>query len=102
VQLQNQVTLNSAESLNLYRLCQEAISNAAKYAKATNLYISITNQIPHLYKIEIKDDGIGFAAETIQGEHYGLQNMKTRAGEIKAHLQLETKEEIGTTITISK
>ena len=56
-----------------------------------------------LYHISIADDGIGFeplvAKETA---HYGLDNMKFRAGEIACDFTIETQPGKGTRITIRK
>jgi signal transduction histidine kinase/ligand-binding sensor domain-containing protein len=96
------LVLGPAEVLNLFRICQEAISNAFKYANATILEIelSVTNNI---YAISIADNGIGFNPENIDThQHYGLENMKFRANEIKCLLTIQSNHLKGTCILIQK
>jgi signal transduction histidine kinase/ligand-binding sensor domain-containing protein len=94
--------LSPAEALNLYRICQEAITNTLKYANASALKISILVWNGK-YKISIADDGVGFIPRHVdKGRHYGLENMKFRANEIACHLQIEADPGNGTVINIIK
>ncbi len=96
------VFLSSVDALNLFRLCQEAITNSMKYAKAKNLSIKLLSDDHFLYHIEIRDDGIGFAIAKISGEHYGVENMSNRAKELNAFFTINSGENKGTTITLYK
>ncbi|MDX1418315.1 MAG: sensor histidine kinase, partial [Candidatus Promineifilaceae bacterium] len=44
---------------NLYRIAQEALNNAAKYANATELHVLLTQTATHII-LKIIDNGIGF------------------------------------------
>lgn len=87
---------STVQGMNIYRIIQEAVNNALKYANAENITISF-NQIQDKYKISIKDDGIGFdVINTEQGN--GLNNMRKRAEELNASLSIYSEKNQGTEI----
>jgi signal transduction histidine kinase len=87
--------------LNILRICHECINNIIKHANATVLRLLVYSDANSL-RIEIADNGKGFNFSKIPEGHYGLQNMKHRAGELKAKLEIFSNEGKGTLITISK
>ncbi len=92
--------LNSNDALQLFRICQEAITNSCKYAESEIIELHGQTQ-PDNFDIIIKDFGKGFDAEIINTEdHYGLKNMKLRANSIQAKLVIEAITGIGVTVTI--
>lgn len=93
--------LNPNQALNLYRICQEALNNALKYAHADTLDIFIqANETTH-FKFSLKDDGIGFDFSKNTEGGYGLKNMKARAQQMGANFSLQSERGKGTTIEIS-
>jgi PAS domain S-box-containing protein len=63
--------------LGIYRIIQEQLNNTLKYAKATRMQITITNN-PDKLLVVLQDDGEGFdVAQKKSG--IGITNMKTRA-----------------------
>lgn len=82
--------LNALLGLNLYRICQEILNNAFKYANATELKIDLHCEEEKLF-ITIADNGIGFDTTQKNKEQYGLQNIKKRAAEFGISLTLETE-----------
>ena len=93
------VHLNSIEGVNVYRIVQEAINNAMKYAAATNVALTIT-EINNNLTMSIKDDGIGFNMAEIKLGN-GLENMKSRANAIKATFQINSNPKNGTEILLT-
>jgi len=87
--------MNSLVGLNLYRICQEILNNAFKYANATEVKIDLQCDEEKLLII-IGDNGIGFDITHQNKEHYGLQNIKKRAIEFGISLKLETGINKGT------
>ncbi len=86
--------------LNLLRIIQEATQNMLKHAKATTYRISITATDNRLV-LAIADNGIGLPDEVQQADdHYGLFNMRQRAGDIGADYQLISSAGNGVTIQI--
>ncbi|QKJ31188.1 hypothetical protein HQ865_15965 [Mucilaginibacter mali] len=97
-----QVQLSSTGALNLFRICQEAVTNSIKYAQASLIKINVTGN-DDKYQISISDDGIGFDPAQIDADqHYGLQNMEHRASEIGCSLEMSSVPGKGTMIIITK
>jgi len=72
--------LSEELTIALYRIAQESINNAAKYSKATHLWLDL-EVTPSKVQLEIRDDGIGFNAESIKKKDtsFGLQGIIDRA-----------------------
>lgn len=90
-----EIPLSPGQSLTLYRIFQEAIHNAAKYAPGAHLKLQFARE-SHQLRITFSDNGPGFDT-TKPATGYGLGNMKHRAGEIGADFDLKSGPE-GTTI----
>lgn len=87
--------------INVYRIIQEAITNAIKYSKASVLSISMNSQLNQLLAV-IKDNGVGFSDNEHQFEPgIGLKNMKSRVRLLQGVFSIESNPSAGTTITIS-
>lgn len=93
--------LNSNETLQLFRICQEAINNACKYSNSPDLILKgITKN--KKFEILIEDSGIGFNSNLIETcDHFGISNMKKRAVDINAKLSIISKPGEGTRIIIT-
>ncbi|WP_274307937.1 MASE3 domain-containing protein [Solibacillus daqui] len=87
----------------LYRICQEALNNTAKYAKASEVYVSL-NMGEDSVNLTIKDNGIGFCVEdylkNAQRKGIGLYSIKERAEGVGGSAQFHSKANEGTTIEI--
>ena len=92
--------LNSNDALQLFRICQEAISNACKYSETDKIELQGSSK-HNSFEIIIKDFGKGFDSSVInEGEHYGLKNMKLRALSINVKLTTDAVPGRGVTISI--
>jgi signal transduction histidine kinase len=94
--------LQPDESLNAYRICQEAIGNCMKHAQCSRLVLKIYSDTRIKYLFSISDNGKGFDRQIQKKGHYGLLNMAGRAKETGATLTIESKAGKGTVITILK
>lgn len=83
-----------AVSLALYRVAQEALTNVARHARATNVNASMKADAREI-TVEVADDGCG-AAEANQGN--GLRSMRERVTSVGGSLTIETRAGRGTTI----
>lgn len=86
--------------LALFRVLQEALSNAAKHAGAKRVQVrleSAGNQVA----LAIHDDGQGFDPASPRPGHYGLTHMRERATKLGAQLIVDSAPGKGTQLTIS-
>jgi signal transduction histidine kinase len=97
--IKSEISLNALLGLNLYRICQEILNNAFKYAKATEVNIQLNSDEQKLC-ILISDNGIGFDTSQQKQEGYGLQNIRNRAAEFGISLTLEAGINKGTRYTL--
>lgn len=92
------VDLPPTQSLALFHICQEALANAAKHAKAKMVEISLWSTEDRVL-MEIHDDGRGFDMETkSQNIGHGLANMLTRAQSVGGDVDITSVPDEGTTV----
>lgn len=84
-------------NIALYRIAQEALNNAIKHAKATEIRISLTEFEEHV-SLFISDNGSGFDQNTVFSGH-GLRNMRERAKLVDGTMDLRSESK-GTTIEV--
>jgi signal transduction histidine kinase len=92
--------LPHTQSLALFHICQEALANAAKHAKAKKVEVVVwtTNERALL---EIKDDGKGFDLDKMQTSiGHGLANMQTRVHAVGGDIDISSVSGEGTTILV--
>jgi signal transduction histidine kinase len=83
-----------------YRVAQEALENISQHANAKKVSISMRQQAGML-ALKIHDDGRGFNSRAINHEkRLGIKGMQERAELINAHLDIDSRPEGGTTITL--
>ncbi|MFD0701440.1 ATP-binding protein [Myroides pelagicus] len=90
--------ITTIQKVNIYHILQEALQNINKHSKATECLIDIAMQDHHLVVL-IKDNGVGIAKNKING--LGLASMKERAKVAQATLNLSSKIQKGTSITLT-
>lgn len=93
------VPLEKNQATALFRICQELINNTLKYAKATELKITITFSTSRI-QLKYEDNGIGFDQSNIKSG-YGLKNIHTRIRLMLGDLSITSKVNKGTHIQIS-
>lgn len=92
--------LESGIEDHLFRIVQEAISNAMRHAKATQLEVFL-EQTHGLLTLKISDNGVGFIVEEgLNKGNYGLRNMSERVKSMGGQFQIKTALNQGTVIEI--
>lgn len=86
-----EMNLNSQQTVALYRIVQESLSNVARHSKASEVKISLF-QKDGMLALEIVDNGIGLD-ETKKTKHdsYGLIGMKERAFLLDGELSIKSE-----------
>jgi two-component system, LuxR family, sensor kinase FixL len=82
---------------HLFRLAQEAVTNALKHAEATLIEVKLDIQAA-LVTLTVVDDGIGLPLQPISSDRLGLRLMRYRADMIRAKLTITRREPRGTQI----
>ncbi len=91
--------LSSEVETVVYRIIQEALSNARKHARATEVKVEITSQDKRLVA-KVADNGCGFDVEMVdtEGDNWGLIGMRERAEIIGSSLHIESNIGQGTLV----
>lgn len=87
---------------NLLRVGQEAITNAVRHARAKKINVTL-NFGERQFRLSVRDDGQGFdpAKPPQSPGGFGLLGMRERAQELKGDLQVRSKPDQGTEITLT-
>jgi two-component sensor histidine kinase len=95
----NSYEMDMQRRKNIYLICKEAINNSIKYSMCENIYVSLCNDQNRI-QINIRDDGKGFdVAREVAGN--GLSNMRERAREIDAQIEIKSSKNEGTSLDLN-
>jgi signal transduction histidine kinase len=86
-----------AAATHLFRIAQEAVSNAIKHGKARQLVISL-RKVRGRIVLKVSDDGEGFPKRTPKTKGMGLRIMQSRAGMIGGTIAIERNPGGGTDV----
>jgi signal transduction histidine kinase len=94
-----QVQLSMEARRNLYLIFKEAVYNSAKYAACTTLSIRLSRPARGFLALTLQDNGQGF---DLAAPHTGngLRNMRLRAAEMHARLEITAEPGKGTRLTL--
>ena len=92
-----ELPLDDAGKLTVYRLVQEALTNVAKYASASSVNVTLSARGGWAV-IAVRDDGIGFDPAASRGAAHGLAGMRFRVQSSQGQLKIKSKLGLGTTI----
>jgi len=92
--------LTQTQSLGLFHVCQEALANAAKHAKAKKVQISVWATDERIL-MEINDNGVGFDMDSMNSNiGHGLANIHTRARSLGGDADISSVLNEGTIILV--
>ena len=93
--------LGSAKRTVLFRVAQEALTNVARHARATQVRMSIT-EVSGSIRMEINDNGKSFpVGKTLlakNNKRLGLVGMRERVEMVGGHLTIKSAPGTGTTV----
>lgn len=84
---------------HLWLIFKEMVVNIARHSEAQSVDITFGLH-KNVLQLVVRDDGIGMDQLSECGSGNGLKNIKKRAGEINADLELETASELGSRWTL--
>jgi len=94
--------LPAAVKVACYRVAQEALMNAAKYAKAHAIHVRLRIQGSSRLELEVADDGRGFDPEAARpAGHFGVAIMRERAQAVGASVQVRSRAGQGTMVRMT-
>jgi signal transduction histidine kinase len=95
-------TFEPKTSIQLFRVIQEALTNARRHGQADNVTIAIEQPDGRVH-ITITDDGFGFdpaAVKTDSDRHFGLGFMQERMAEVGGSIEIDSHPGGGTRVSL--
>jgi signal transduction histidine kinase len=81
--------LDPDDEMSVYRVVQEALSNAIRHAHAQRIRVELTSD-GRILTVRVTDDGVGFDSSTKDDRGLGLAGMRERALILRADLAIES------------
>ena len=83
----------------IYRIAQEALTNACKHSKSKKVTVTMTQEGQDV-RLEVQDWGIGFDPESVEKGHFGLEGIRQRVRLLGGRLTIESKPGSGTLVQV--
>jgi signal transduction histidine kinase len=87
---------------NLLLIVQEAVYNPLRHGRPATVHVAVSDEpATQSIRVDVRDDGRGFAVGDAQGVeqgHFGLHGMRERAERLGGTLAIESTPEGGTTV----
>lgn len=83
------VSLDEDAQMTVYRLVQESLTNIAKYARASDVTVSLSQQDDQV-QVGVLDNGVGFDPASIRPTAHGLLGMRYRIEAEGGRLQVDS------------
>lgn len=97
----DEIPLSPDQAIAVFRICQEALNNVAKYAGARTVEIRLKAGNGRL-TMDIADDGKGIAAADLnRPDRFGLRGMRERAHSLGGTVDIRATPGGGTTVSLS-
>jgi signal transduction histidine kinase len=100
---ENVVVTDNIQAIHLFRIAQEALSNALKHGRAKSVVIALEVS-DGACSLRVSDDGVGFNPLPGDGKGMGLKIMRYRARMISGKFEIQPNSPFGTVVvcTIEK
>lgn len=99
--------LSKELSVQIYSIIKELVHNAIKHSDSNTIFVSIKEeQFNQLLKITVEDNGVGFQTQDIfsrlaDNNHLGLITVQQRVNQLQGVLEIKSKPNLGTSISIT-
>ena len=94
------IVMSEDHAIVLFRLVQEALTNVARHAAASEVIITL-ERTPVACVLEVRDDGQGFNAQVIRKTSFGLAGMEERVLMLGGQIEVLSAPGAGTSIKVS-
>jgi signal transduction histidine kinase len=84
----------------LFRVAQESLTNVAKHAQASKVWLTLS-YLDDVALLDIRDDGVGFDPDARRPDGYGIDGMRRRLQRVAGSLEVESAPGEGTAINAS-
>jgi NarL family two-component system sensor histidine kinase LiaS len=98
-EMDHEIRLPKGIEDHLFRIVQEALSNALRHSKASKMEVKLLHRSDGV-RLAIRDNGIGFELDARKHASYGIVSMRERVNEIGGSLHIITAPNQGTRIEI--
>jgi PAS domain S-box-containing protein len=95
-----QLTLDTAPCNHLYRIVQEAVTNAVKHGRATEIVVDLIVTGEHV-QLTVTDNGMGLPPGTNLAQGMGLKIMRYRANMVGGNVEIAAGPGGGTRVTMT-
>lgn len=89
------LAIDDVRTTTIFRILQEAMTNAARHAQASRIRVHLS-ATDHRLRLAVQDNGRGFAGP--RGGSYGVSGMRERAASLGGTLQISSAGGAGTTV----
>jgi PAS domain S-box-containing protein len=83
----------------LYRIVQEALTNACKHGKSKKVTVAMTQEGQDV-RVEVRDWGVGFNPGSVGKGHFGLEGIRQRVRLLGGRLTIDSTPGSGTRIQV--
>lgn len=96
-----EVDISTDQAIALFRICQEAMSNIAKYAQATHVEVTLEATGREIV-MQVIDNGVGIApADALKPNAFGINGMVERAVALSGQCRVHAAKQGGTIVIVT-
>ena len=96
-----EISLDQQRSTALFRICQEALTNIVRHARATRVAVGL-KKVRHRVVLKISDNGVGIEeSQILDPRAFGLVGMRERAGFFGGEVKVSGIPGKGTSVVVS-
>lgn len=91
--------LPAAVETAAFRIVQEAIANASKYARSSRIEVALRRD-PRWIELDVRDHGVGFSSDAPSPRGFGLISMRERAVLLGGECAIDSQRGVGTQVRV--